>query len=405
MPVYQYLGRTEEGALSRGSLVAEGLSDAFRLLKQRGVIPVKIEKANSQEGLFGRKFFSFRRRLKPTQVQYFCVQMATMLNAGLQVTRALAIIAGQKQNPRLQAVAKSMQRDIEHGKPLHAAAAAFRQDLGDMLVNLIAAGEESGNVDEIFLHYAQYLEKRIKLMREIKGAMIYPAILFFIGIAVILLLAFYVLPRFADILDNNKFEMPAVTRIMLAGSEFLRQNLFEVGLGIMVLLVVAAFILRQPRGQFFVDQLKLKLPFVKTITSLAVTARLSRSMAMLLKSGLPFLKNLEHTIPVLGNRYAEDLLGNMKNELASGVDVRTTFARIPFLPDLFLSLIEVGEKSGKLDRMFEQAAEYYESELETKLKRAVQLFEPGMLLLISLFVGLIASALISTIMKAVQSFY
>ncbi|MDQ7062853.1 MAG: type II secretion system F family protein [candidate division KSB1 bacterium] len=405
MPVFQYLGRTADGAISKGDLVAEEIADAFRLLKKRGIIPIKIEKAKSNAERSGYNFFSFQRRLKPTQVQYFCVQMATMLNAGLQVTRALAIIAGQKQNPRLQAIAKSMQRDVEHGKSLYLAATTFRQDLGDMLVNLIAAGEESGNVDTIFLHYAQYLEKRIKLMREIKGAMIYPAILFFIGIAVILLLAFYVLPRFADILDNNKFEMPAVTRIMLAASEFLRQNIFEVGLGIMVLLVVAGFILRQPRVQFFVDRLKFKLPFVKSLTSLAVTARLSRSMAMMLKSGLPFLKNLEHTIPIIGNRYAEHLLANMKNELTAGVDVHSTFLKIHFLPDLFLSLIEVGERSGKLDRMFEQAAEYYESELESKLKRAVQLFEPGMLLMISLFVGLIASALISTIMKAVQSFY
>ncbi len=405
MPIYQYVGRTHEGSLSRGNISAEGLADAFRLLKQRGIIPLRLQEAGQRASLFSNKMPLFRRRLKPVHVQYFCRQMATMLSAGLQITRALEVVANQKQNPRLSEIARGLQREIEQGKPLHTALAVYRKEFGPMLVNLLAAGEESGNVDQIFSHYADYLEKRIKLASEIKGAMIYPSLLFIIGTAVIGLLTFYVLPRFAQILDTDKFEMPAMTRMMLAVSDFLRQNASEAALAGGMMLLAATVLYRRPRVQWWIDRLKFSLPVIGGLTTLAVTARMSRSLAMMLKSGLPFLKNLELTIPVLGNRYAATLMTNIKMELASGVDLHTTFSKIRFLPSLFLGLVEVGEKSGKLDRMFEEAADYYEAELEKRLKRAVQLLEPVMLLVISLFVGVVSTALISTIMRAVQSLY
>ena len=404
MPRYSYQGRTAVGALSSGYIMAANVPEALKLLKAQGIIPLKVEEEKRKKPFTLPSILPFKRRVKPYALQSFCLQMATMLEAGLPVARALTIITQQKAPTRLREIIEQMVQEIQRGRSLHAAALEFKDEFPPMFLNLIAAGEESGNLDYVFRQYAAYLDRQIKLQRELKSALTYPALVLVISLLVGALLTFYVMPRFAEILDTTKLKLPTLTAFLIQASFFLRSNSLLLIILAGILAVGVKQSLKIPAVRLAFDRMLIQLPVVGSIVIFALASRFSRTMAMMLKSGIPFLKNMDFAAQVLGNSFVEQKFRELQQDLSAGQEITYTFQKVQFLPPLLLSLIEVGENSGKLDLMLQYAADYFEQELEYKLKNLIRWLEPGMLLLISGFVGLIAYSLITTVMRAIQSF-
>jgi type IV pilus assembly protein PilC len=362
MPVFNYTARTLDGQLVSDKIELATENDVIAHLRKNRMIVVKVQQAPKDIK------FNFGGGVTTRDIVIFTRQFATMINSGLPLVQALDILAEQSENKQLKEVTRSVVYDVESGHTL-------------------ADGEAGGILDTILLRLATFMEKNDALVRKVKGAMIYPAVIFTVaGLAIVILLIF-VIPVFQDMFAGIGQALPLPTRIVIGASNFLKGFWWALfgGIG------AAFFLIRRyyatPGGKLNIDRLMLHVPVLGDLIRKSAVSRFTRTLGTLIASGVSILDGLEITAKTAGNRVIHDAVMESRASIAGGETIAAPLQKSKVFPPMVISMIAVGEQTGGLDEMLSKIADFYDEEVDAAVEALLALMEPVMIVVLGVIVG------------------
>ena len=406
MDTFAYKG-ISDGKYVEGNIEAINSDEASHKLKEQKIIITNLiraakgkkteekkgEKKKSSLSLFGKK------KAKVEDVLIFSKQFATMVKAGLPILQVLTMLRDQLESPAMKEVIEDIRKSLEGGVTLSKCFEKYPELFDNIYVNLIKAGEASGKLDVFLLKIVDSLEKKEGIKKKIKGALMYPGIMFTVAITVSAFMLIKVVPVFAKMYDGMGIELPAATATIMAMSDFLRGTggmiLF---FGIIIFVVVFKYLTsKNEKLKYAWHKQVLKLPIFGDMILKSMLARISLIMGNLSAAGVNLLESLEIAKSVSNNVVVLESLENVKKGVFSGETLTKLFLRDPLFPPTFSQLISVGEQTGQLDEMFGSVAKYYEAEFDTVVENLSALIEPIMIVFMGLMIGGLMIAMYSPI--------
>ncbi len=395
MPTYVFKGRNRMGEVIVGERLADSREVLRQLLRREQVMLTSVKEKGREVAV--PKIGGRRKKVAAKDLSIFTRQFSVMIDAGLPLVQCLEILAQQQENKNFQMVLTQTRQDVEEGSTLAAAMARHPKTFDSLFVNMIEAGEAGGILDLILQRLSTYIEKIVKLRRDVISAMIYPAAVIVIAIAVIAVIMVFVIPSFQSIFTGllGPGEMlPLPTRIVVGISEFLA------GLGGLLILgaVIAAvvglkFYYRTPGGHRRIDSLLLKVPVVGGILRKIAVARFSRTLSTLLSSGVPILQSLEITARTAGNMILEEAINKVRTGVERGESIVEPLKATEVFPNMVSQMIAIGEQTGALDAMLGKIADFYEQEVDSAIASLLTLIEPIMIGFLGVTIGSIVIAM------------
>jgi type IV pilus assembly protein PilC len=383
MAVFTYSARNMTGDIMSGEREGKSRDEVVSFLRTQRLTPVKIEEKAKKEG----GGFTLGSGIQTRDVVIFTRQFATMINSGLPLVQSLDILKNQSENKALQKVVGQVLYDVESGQTLADAMRHHPKTFTDLYVNMVAAGEAGGILDTILLRLAVFLEKADALKRKIKGAMIYPSVIFTVaGLAVTVLLLF-VIPTFQRMFESAGVPLPGPTLFVVGLSKLLQAYWWAFGLAIVGLIVMLKQYYKTPGGQLVLDRLLLNLPVLGNLQRKAAIARFTRTLGTLVSSGVSILDGLEITARTAGNRVLHDAIMESRNSIAGGETISEPLKRSGVFPPMVVSMINVGEQTGGLDEMLTKIADFYDEEVDAAVEALLAALEPIMIVFLGIVVG------------------
>jgi type IV pilus assembly protein PilC len=310
-----------------------------------------------------------------------------MINSGLPLVQSLDILAQQTENKALADTTKQVLFDVESGNTLADALNKHRNAFSQLYVNMVAAGEAGGILDTILLRLATFLEKNDAIVRKVKGAMIYPAVIFSVaGIAVVVLLLF-VIPVFQNMFDEAGVPLPLPTRVVIGLSQFLQGYWWALIVGGVALFFGIRQYYATEGGKLVIDRLMLRAPVLGDLLRKSAVSRFTRTLGTLLASGVSILEGLEITARTAGNRVIHDAVMESRSSIAGGDTVAEPLERSGVFPPMVTSMIAVGEATGGLEEMLTKIADFYDDEVDAAVSALLSLMEPIMIVVLGVVVG------------------
>ncbi|PLX92006.1 MAG: MSHA biogenesis protein MshG [Desulfuromonas sp.] len=386
MPLFTYTARRPGGEQVTGELEMSTAAAVAGQLTENGLIPVRIEQGRGTTEKTSKGFsLTLKKRQKKVRLDdliLFCRQMYSLTRSGVPMMRSLHGLIESSQNPTLQKTLYGLIENLESGRDLSGAMAAYPTVFPNLMTRMVQVGESSGNLEESFRQLAEYLEFE-KLTRErIKSALRYPTFVI-VAIAIAMaILSLFVIPTFEKVFAGLGADLPLPTRIILGISNF-SVSYWPYLLG---LLIVAFFLLRSylrtDQGAYRWDRYKLRLPIVGSILLRATLARFARAFSMGYGSGVPLVQALGYTARAIENRYLGEKLDDMRNQLERGDTLTRSAANLQIFTPLVLQMLAVGEETGSVDAMLLEVAGFYEREVEYDLKNLTSAIEPILIVII-----------------------
>lgn len=384
MAVYTFKARSLEGRLWKDTIEADSLEALEYTLNEKGYFVL-----SAREKKAPLSFLKPSDRVTKRDLAVFCRQLAVIINAGVSIVEAVDIVGRQMSKKSLSQALSAVWEDVQKGKLLSQAMAAFPSIFPEFLRNMIRVGEASGTLDTIMNRMADYYENEDKINRKVKTAMTYPMILAVMTVAVVVLLMVLVLPTFSGILTEMGGEMPGITLVLMAISDFMTRN-------IVVILLLAALVVllltaygKTETGRFRYDTLRLKLPVVRTLTVKVITSRFARSMAILLRSGLNIINAMSIMSTLIGNRNVEEKFQQCLDEVRAGRGIAYSLERVGIFPPLLIHMVSVGEKTSELDEMLLRTSGFFDDEVEAAITRMTTFIEPLLIIILGVVIAVI----------------
>jgi type IV pilus assembly protein PilC len=395
MPTYVFKGRNRLGEVIVGERMADSREILRQLLRREQVILTSVKEKGREVAV--PKIGGGRKKVKAKDLAIFTRQFSVMIDAGLPLVQCLEILAQQQENKFFAMVLTQIRQDVEEGSTLSAAMGRHTRVFDQLFVNMIDAGEAGGILDLILQRLSTYIEKIVKLRRDVVSALIYPAAVIVIAVAVIAVIMVFVIPSFQNIftglLGPNE-QLPLPTRIVVGISDFLA------GIGGLVTLgaVIGAAVglrayYKTPKGRRQMDKLTLKIPIIGQILRKIAVARFSRTLATLLSSGVPILQSLDITARTAGNTVIEDAINKVRVGVERGESVVEPLKASEVFPNMVSQMIGIGEQTGALDAMLGKIADFYEQEVDSAIASLLTLIEPIMIGFLGVTIGSIVIAM------------
>jgi type IV pilus assembly protein PilC len=381
MPVYNYTARTLTGELQSGSIDLPSENEVVAHLRKNRMIVVKVQQAPKQLK------FSLGAGISTRDIVIFTRQFATMINSGLPLVQALDILSEQTENKALKDVTRAVVYDVESGQTLADALRKHPKAFSDLYVNMVAAGEAGGILDTILLRLATFMEKNDALVRRVKGAMIYPAVIFSVMAIAVVILLIFVIPVFANMFASMGGQLPLPTRIVMGMSDVLKRYWWAMGLGVVVVVFVTRRYYATPGGRLNLDKAMLAMPILGDVLRKSAVSRFTRTLGTLIASGVSILDGLEITAKTAGNRVIHDAVMESRNSIAGGETIAAPLQKSKVFPPMVISMIAVGEQTGGLDEMLSKIADFYDEEVDAAVANLLSAMEPIMIVLLGGVVG------------------
>ena len=382
MPTFNWSARPAAGGdIKQGEIELPTKDEVLAFLHRQKLIPVAVREKPKQFQI------QFGTGITTRDIVIFTRQFATMINSGLPLVQSLDILGEQTENQSLAKVLGEVLYDVESGHTLADAMGRHPKVFTELFVNMVAAGEAGGILDTILLRLATFLEKHDALVRKIKGAMIYPAVIFSVaGMAIVILLIF-VIPTFQTMFESAGIPLPLPTRIVIGMSQFLQAFWWALLIGI----VASVFAIRQAYstdgGRLFIDKLMLALPILGDLQRKAAVARFTRTLGTLVSSGVSILEGLEITAKTAGNRVIHDAVMSSRASIAGGETIAGPLKESGVFPPMVVQMINVGEQTGGLDTMLTKIADFYDDEVDAAVEALLAAMEPIMIVVLGVVVG------------------
>jgi general secretion pathway protein F len=397
MATFFFRAVAADGKVRSGSLTGDNERFVAGELRTQGLTPVYIG-STPKGAAFEIKLPSFgkgRRR----DVLFFTQELSTLLNAGVPLDRALTIGAELTERPAFRFIVLDVLRVLKGGRSLADSLATHPEYFSDLYINMVRAGEASGSLGLIFERLSGFERSRDELRSYIVSAMIYPALLAMVGVGSIFIILNFVVPRFASIFDDSHMKIPLPTLIMLQASHVVQNWWWVVALGLAVFVVTFRTYIGTPKGRFWWDTNRLKIPILGDAMQKAETSRFARAMSTLVGNTVPLVQSLHISAGILFNSRMAGALKDVAQGVKRGEGISQPLARTRMFPPLASHLLTVGEETGKLDVMFARMADIYEEETRASVKRFTAIFEP----LVILVMGIIVGSLVLSMLVAITS--
>jgi type IV pilus assembly protein PilC len=381
MPVFNYTARTLTGELQSGSIDLPSENDVVAHLRKNRMIVVKVQQAPKDIKI------SFGGGIGTRDIVIFTRQFATMINSGLPLVQALDILAEQPENPKLKVVTKAVVYDVESGHTLADALRKHPKAFSDLYVNMVAAGEAGGILDTILLRLATFMEKNDALVRKVKGAMIYPSVIFSVAGLCVMVLLIFVIPVFQQMFSSIGQQLPLPTRIVIGMSNILKGYWWAIGLAIAATSWATRRYYATPAGRLNLDKVLLVTPVLGDVIRKSSVSRFTRTLGTLIASGVSILDGLEITAKTAGNRVIHDAVMESRNSIAGGETIAAPLQKSKVFPPMVISMIAVGEQTGGLDEMLSKIADFYDEEVDAAVENLLAAMEPVMIVFLGGVVG------------------
>jgi type IV pilus assembly protein PilC len=383
MPLFEYTAKNaSSGQILKGTLDVPTKDEVIAFIRKNRMILVSAREAPAQV-----KLPSFKKGVSTRDVVIFTRQFATMINAGLPLVQSLSILAQQTENKTLKDVTKQVVYDVEAGNTLADALSKHPRAFPDLYVNMVAAGEAGGILDTILLRLATFLEKNDALVRKVKGAMVYPAVIISVAVIAVAVLLIFVIPTFSSMFASVNMTLPLPTRVVIGASQFLLRFWYV----IIIVIAVSAFALRSyygtPAGKKAVDGALLRAPVLGDLLRKSAVSRFTRTLGTLISSGVSILDGLEITAKTAGNRVIHDAIMQSRQSIAGGETIAGPLQASGVFPPMVISMISVGEQTGGLDEMLAKIADFYDAEVDVAVSALLSLMEPVMIVVLGVIVG------------------
>ena len=403
MELYTYKG-ISAGKYIEGEIEALNQDEASHKLKEQKIIITNLTKGKKKKDATkdkpkGKGFSLFKKKVKNEDLVVFSKQFATMVKAGLPILNVLEMLRDQVENPAMRDVVEDIRKSLEGGVSLSKSFEKYPDLFDNVYVNLVKAGEASGKLDVFLLKIVDALEKREKIKKKIKSALMYPSIMFTVAIVVSAFMLIKVVPVFAKMYDGMGIALPKPTAVILGMSDFLR------GTGGLVMLIsIISFVVafkylttKNPAIRYKWHRQVLRMPVFGDLILKSLIARISLILGNLSAAGVNLLESLDIAKSVSNNVVVTEAIDNVKKGVFSGETLTKLFLKEPLFPPTFSQLISVGEQTGQLDEMFNSVAMYYEEEFDGAVDNMSSLIEPIMIVFMGLMIGGLMIAMYSPI--------
>ncbi|TYQ13346.1 UNVERIFIED_CONTAM: type IV pilus assembly protein PilC [Acetivibrio alkalicellulosi] len=398
MNSYSYKAKTPGGNMSIGTVNASDRNTAAVIIKKRGLYPVEIKESSGFDKNKNRK----NKKVSLKDISVFCKQFHTMIDAGVTVIGSLDMLRRQTENSKLADVIEKIYDSVQKGVSLSEAVKKHDDVFPSIVISMMEIGEISGNLDVVLDRLALYIEKENKIKQKIKTATIYPKVIGIIAIAVVMLMLTFVVPSFMGMFQGSQLPLP--TRIIVNISNLFKNIFFISGLVISIIVLVKLFkwFKKTIRGKYLISKVMLNIPLVGKNVQKIIASRFSRSLSLLLKTGVPIIQALEVVSNLLDNVIVADGLARAKDEIKRGIDLAESLAAVNIFPVMVIHMISIGEEAGSLDSVVEKVADFYDDELDSSISRLLSMLEPLMIVMIALVVGAIVIAMVLPIFSMYQ---
>lgn len=391
---YTYKVRDKQGKILQGSLDADSTTLVANKLRQMGYVPLAIDK-KATSGMKTELKIPGTGKPKLKDIAVFSRQFAVMIDSGLSLLRALYILEDQTENEVLAKIIGEVRQDVEKGTSLSQALGRHPKTFNRLYVAMVRSGETGGNLDSVLVQLADTIEKQVELRQKIKSAMTYPVAVLCLVILILIAMLIFIVPTFKGLYDDLGGTLPLPTRVLLAVSSIMVKAL--------PVFILAAFgfvwgfkrWIESEKGRAKWDRIKLRVPVFGKLVRLIALTRFSKTLAALLKSGVPILESLEITADTVGNTVVAKAVKDVQEGVKQGEPIAKRLENHEVFPPMVVQMLAVGEETGAVDTMLEKVGDFYEREVEATVDALTSLLEPMLIVVLG---GAVGSMVISLYM-------
>lgn len=388
MTIFKYVAKDAEGRTLNGTVEAPAKEGAIQSMRAKNLIIISLDEQRKGYGRPLGVFKIFRRKkVKLDDLVVFSRQLATMIDAGIPLVGALDILEDQVENPAFKEVLSKARDSVETGSSLSEALAKHPGVFSELFVNMTRAGETSGMLDEILDRLALYLEKTSNLQRKVKSALVYPAAVTTMALAITIFLLVKVIPMFSDIYAGFGATLPLPTRIVIILSNLLQKYFYAV----IALAAIAGFLAKRyaktKNGRLRVDRLKLNVPIFGILMKKVAVAKFTRTLATLTKSGVPILNALEIVGKTAGNSVVEKAVDEVRVSVREGEPIAAPLSKCGIFPVMVVRMVSVGEQTGELEKMLTKVSDFYDEQVDAAVSGLTSLIEPLIIAFLGIVIG------------------
>ena len=334
-----------------------------------------------------------RKKIKLMELTIFTQQLAAMLEAGLPLVGALEALEEQTENPVFQIIIRNVKNDVSAGRAFSEACSSYPRAFPDLFISMVEAGEASGSLAEILEKTSSYFEETVKLIKQVKGALVYPAVVISLAIILVNVLLVFVIPVFAEMFSDFDAELPKPTQFLIGLSNFLKSYILLIIAGIAGAVWLIRRFVATPKGKKASDKFILKIPVIGELLRKVSLSRFCRTYAILMRSGVPILKTLDIVSAAAGNTFIQTACKNISRHISEGGQVSDVVANDPYFPPMVKHMSRAGEQTGNVDGMLVKVADFYDAEVDTLVKALTSLMEPLLITFLGVVIGGIVMAM------------
>jgi type IV pilus assembly protein PilC len=390
MPKFAYSAIDATGAEIEGTTKADTLGTARTILVEQNLFPIKIEEAR---GLFD--FELTKEKVKKKNLMNFTRQLSVFVKAGIPITDALTTIGDESTDTALRRAIGEMVDDLRNGGALSASAAQHPQVFPNYYVGILQAAELTGRLDESLDSLSSYIQREMDTRSKVVGALAYPLVVMVLAMFTVMVLAGYVLPQFKPLFEELDAELPLPTRMMLFVARFFTDLWYITAIAFLLFIAMVLFLTVHPSGKEIWQRLSLKIPIIGGIIEYAILERFCSVLHTMLRAGVAIPSAMETTIEAVSNVVYREQLDIARQQMLEGSGFTQPLIETELFPGAARQMFKVGEETGTLDQQLEVAGEYFNRELEYRIKTFTTLFEPIMIIFVGVVVGFVAIALVS----------
>ncbi|MDQ3756464.1 MAG: type II secretion system F family protein [Actinomycetota bacterium] len=382
---YTYKVRDKAGKVLQGSLEADSTTLVANKLRQMGYVPLAIDKKGASA--VSKEINLFKPKVKMKDLAVFSRQFATMINSGLSLLRSLSILEDQTESKALAAILREVRIDVEKGSSLSQAMARHPKAFNRLFIAMVRAGETGGVLDSVLLQLSDTIEKQVELKRKIKSAMTYPVAVLGLVLLIVTVMLLFVVPTFKNIYSDLGGTLPLPTRLLLGVSEILKKWFLLIILAEVGFLVAFKRWIQTDVGRASWDRFKLRMPVFGGLVHKTSLTRFSRTLASLLRAGVPILEALEITSETVGNTVMAAAVKDVQEGVKQGEPIARRLENHKVFPPMVVQMLAVGEETGAVDTMLDKVGEFYEQEVEATVNALTSLLEPLLIVVLGGAVG------------------
>ena len=383
---YLWRGTNHKGHKESGEIEAASPRLARMLLRQKGYTVKKLKREATP--LIGGRKVSNRDIVVITR------QLATMVEGGIPIAQTITAVGNSSDNPAVKKLLSKLRHRVETGENFTSVLRHHPKHFNPLYVGLVNVGEESGTLGPMLKRIAHYLEKQEALKRKVISALMYPVIVFIIGLLILTGLLLFIIPKFQDLFNNFGAELPALTRNVIGASDYVQAHWFiifvSIGVGIFV---YRQFYRRSLSVKAFTDRMILKIPVFGELIRKSVLARVSRTIAIMFRAGIPMVETLATIAPAAGNYTYTSALNQVRTDISTGQPLELSMRETKVFPSMVLQMVQTGEETGEMDSMLDRAADYYEDEVDNTVASISSLVEPILVVVLGVMIGTVVVAM------------